>query len=343
MGLEDWVYIMAIDPGLKLQDIGEQGLLKRLQRFCPADVIGDDGAVLEIAGHGAARLVVTTDVLVDGVHFSVGLENPIVTTPPHAAGWRSAAANLSDLAAMGARAESITIGLSLPSEIPVQWIEEIYQGIADCLKPWQVSIVGGDVVRSRQLSLAITAIGSVDSAKIIRRNGAKLGDRIVMTGIHGRSRVGLALLLGRDLPLSDRAAWIKAHQYPRPRLDLVSHLPNPTPAGMDSSDGLADAVIQVCRASGVGAVLEEANILNHPEIKELIAIVGLEQALNWVLYGGEDFELILCMPPEQANEFCELTKSIPIGTITNTENVVIQDHMGGIRSLSLNQGFQHFV
>ena len=138
---------MAIGPGLKLQEIGEQGLLNRLQRFCPTDVIGDDGAVLEIPGGvgGAARLVVTTDVLVDGVHFSVGLENPIVTTPPHAAGWRSAAANLSDLAAMGATAQSITIGLSLPSEIPVQWIEEIYQGIADCLKPWQVSIVGGDV------------------------------------------------------------------------------------------------------------------------------------------------------------------------------------------------------
>ncbi len=336
---------MTIDPGLKLQDIGEQGLLQRLQRFCAADMIGDDGAVLEIVGHGAGRLVVTTDVLVDGVHFSVGLENPIVTTPPHAAGWRSAAANLSDLAAMGATAKSITIGLSVPPQIPVQWIEEIYQGIADCLKPWQVSIVGGDVVRSRQLSLAITAIGSVGSAKVIRRSGAKLGDRIVITGIHGRSRVGLELLLGRDLPLSDRAAWIKAHQYPRPRLDLISQLPNPTPAGMDSSDGLADAVIQICRASGVGGVLEQSSILNHPEIKELIAIVGIEQALNWVLYGGEDFELILCMPPDQANEFCELTKSIPIGTITNTKNtnVVLQDDMGGVRSLSLNQGFQHFA
>ena len=334
---------MAIDPGLKLQDIGEQGLLKRLQRFCPADVIGDDGAVLEIVGHGAARLVVTTDVLVDGVHFSVGLENPIVTTPPHAAGWRSAAANLSDLAAMGATAASITIGLSVPSEIPVQWIEEIYRGIADCLKAWQVSIVGGDVVRSRQLSLAITAIGSVDSAKVIRRNGAKLGDRIVMTGIHGRSRVGLELLLGHDLPLSDRAAWIKAHQYPQPRLDLVSQLPAPTPAGMDSSDGLADAVLQICRASGVGAVLDQASILNHPEIKELITIVGLQQALEWVLYGGEDFELILCMPPDQANEFCEITKSIPIGAITNTANVLLQDDMGEIRLLSLDQGFQHFA
>ena len=111
---------------------------------------------------------------------------------------------------------------------------------------------------------------------------------------------------------------------------------------MDSSDGLADAVLQICRASGVGAVLEQGSILNHPEIKELITIVGLQQALDWILYGGEDFELILCMPPDQANEFCEITKSIPIGTITNTEDVLLKDDMGGVRSLSLNQGFQHF-
>ncbi len=130
---------------LTLQDIGEQGLLQRLQRFCVG--VGDDGAVLRVRND--RRLVVTTDVLVDGVHFSLGLGDSIVTTPPHAAGWRSAAANLSDLAAMGALPIGVTIGLSLPPDIPVQWIEELNQGITDCLAPWRVNIVGGEIWSDR--------------------------------------------------------------------------------------------------------------------------------------------------------------------------------------------------
>jgi thiamine-monophosphate kinase len=290
---------------LTLQDIGEQGLLQRLQRFCVG--VGDDGAVLAVRPD--RRLVVTTDVLVDGVHFSVGFANPIVTTPPHAAGWRSAAANLSDLAAMGALPIGVTIGLSLPPDMPVSWIEEIYQGITDCLAPWNVNIVGGDIVRSQQVSLAITALGEVPPQSILQRNGAKPGDRIVMTGIHGRSRVGLELLLGQEIRVSNPDDWITAHQYPRPRLDLVSHLQGVASVGMDSSDGLADAVLQICRSSQVGAVLDQSEILSSPAIQELIQVVGLEQALEWVLYGGEDFELILCMPEASAIEFCKATDS----------------------------------
>jgi thiamine-monophosphate kinase len=322
---------------LKLQDIGEQGLLQRLQRFCVG--VGDDGAVLAVRPD--RRLVVTTDVLVDGVHFSLGFANPIVTTPPHAAGWRSAAANLSDLAAMGALPIGVTIGLSLPPEIPVHWIEEIYQGITDCLEPWNVNIVGGDIVRSQQVSLAITALGEVPPQSILQRNGAKPGDRIVMTGIHGRSRVGLELLLGREINLSNPDDWITAHQYPRPRLDLVSHFQGVASAGMDSSDGLADAVLQICRSSQVGAILDQSEILSSPAIQELIQVVGLEQALEWVLYGGEDFELILCMPEASAIEFCKAMDSYMIGGITAEPEVWLTSP-DDRRQLSIDQGFQHF-
>ncbi len=322
---------------LTLQDIGEQGLLQRLQRFCVG--VGDDGAVLEVRGD--RRLVVTTDVLVDGVHFSLGLANPIVTTPPHAVGWRSAAANLSDLAAMGALPIGITIGLSLPPEMPVQWIEELYQGVTDCLMPWQVNIVGGDIVRSPQVSLAITALGEVPPQSILQRTGAKPGDRIVMTGIHGRSRVGLEYLLGREINLSNPNAWIKAHQYPQPRLDLISQFQGLASAGMDSSDGLADAVLQICRSSQVGAVLDQQVILASPEIQSLIQAVGLEKALEWVLYGGEDFELVLCMPKAAAIAFCKATGSYDIGFITAEPDVWL-DALDDRRQLSIDRGFQHF-
>ena len=327
---------------LTVQAIGEQGLLQRLQKFCPAGVIGDDGAVLQVSPD--RRLVVTTDVLVDGVHFSVGLANPRVTTPPHAAGFRAAAANLSDLAAMGATPIGITIGLSVPPHLPVSWIESLYEGLVDCLGT--VPIVGGDVVRSSMFSVAITAFGEVKPDRVIRRSAARVEDAIVMTGIHGRSRVGLALLLGHDLGLDSavRSACIHAHQYPKPRLDLLPYLPIVIPAGMDSSDGLADAVVQICRSSGVGAQLDGAAIFNHADVIEIKNALGVEKTIDWVLYGGEDFELILCMDQESAAEFCAMTGSYRIGIVTEELEVRIVNLPDDEkeRGLAIDRGFQHF-
>ncbi len=118
---------------LNVKDIGEQGLLKKLQAFCPTDIIGDDGAVLQLEKD--KKLVVTTDVLVDKVHFSSR------TTSAFDAGWRGAAANLSDLAAMGATPLGITVGLSLPGSTPVSWVEELYRGLDSCLRKYQTAIV----------------------------------------------------------------------------------------------------------------------------------------------------------------------------------------------------------
>ncbi len=119
----------------KVKDIGEQGLLEKLQRFCPSEIIGDDAAVL--VTDSEQSLVVTTDMLVDGVHFSH------VTTSAEDAGWRAAAANLSDLAAMGAYPLGITVGLGLPGDINVSWVESLYQGMTECLQQYNTPIVGG--------------------------------------------------------------------------------------------------------------------------------------------------------------------------------------------------------
>ncbi|MEO0834757.1 MAG: thiamine-phosphate kinase [Cyanobacteria bacterium J06642_3] len=290
------------EDSLLVRDLGEQGLLERLQRFCPPDVVGDDGAIL--VTHPDKSLVVTTDVLVDGVHFSDR------TTSAFDVGWRGAAANLSDLAAMGATPLGITVGLSLPPKQPVSWVEEVYHGISACLGAYQTPLVGGDICHSPVVSLAITALGEVVPSRAIRRNVAQVGDAIVVTGCHGLSRGGLELLLdsgiGHNLEPQVRSQLIQAHQRPKPRLDVLPYLfkipEHIAIAGMDSSDGLADAIEQICRCSGVGAVMDFSCV----EIfSGLVEMVGQKTAAQWVLYGGEDYELVLCLPSEFASKLID--------------------------------------
>ena len=324
-------------------DLGEQGLLEKLQKFCPSEIVGDDGAVVALATQH--NLVVTTDVLVDGVHFSDR------TTPPESVGWRAAAANLSDLAAMGANPVGITVGLSLTPDTTISWVESLYQGLSNCLGKYQTPILGGDIVRSPVNTLAITALGENLPHQVIRRSTAQPGDAIIVTGFHGDSRAGLELLLhgemGQNLSSHGRELLIKAHQYPQPRLDVLEGLwtvnHNFSVAGMDSSDGLADAIVQICRCSGVGATLEYSAIPISPALKEFVT---LEQALHWALYGGEDFELVLCLAPQIAKNLIAAidAPAAIIGKITS-DKVAKIINCPGIESeisLSLTEGFQHF-
>jgi thiamine-monophosphate kinase len=280
-----------------IKDIGEQGLLRILQKFCPVEIVGDDCAVM--ATNPNQSLTITTDMLVDGVHFSDR------TTGPYDAGWRAAAANLSDLAAMGAIPLAVTVALAVAPDTAVEWVEEFYRGMTACLQEYHTPIVGGDVVRSPVVTVAITAFGQVEFDRTIRRSNARSNWAIVATGVHGASRAGLELLLnpefGQNLTEVDRASLILAHQRPKPRLDVLPVVweifgsqgaiePPLSPplakggkqdfnspplskggpggvnsppltkggpggvqspiaiAGMDSSDGLADAIIQICRA-----------------------------------------------------------------------------------------------
>ncbi|HBB35107.1 MAG TPA: thiamine-phosphate kinase [Cyanobacteria bacterium UBA8803] len=336
----------------QIRDLGEQGLLERLQRFCPQDIVGDDAAVMP-SPSGGQSLVVTTDVLVDGVHFSDR------TTSPYDVGWRAAAANLSDLAAMGASPLGITVGLSLPGDVLVSWVEQLYQGMTNCLEQYNTPIVGGDICCSPVITVAITAFGQALPHRTIRRCSAQVGDAIVSTGVHGASRAGLELLLnpefGINLTPAQRLCLIQAHQRPQPRLDVLLLLWNildswfPTLgspislSGMDSSDGLADAIVQICRASGVGAVIERSKISVPPLLSQ---ILSPQQAWDWVLYGGEDFELVLCLPDELAQTLVEQLGqgAAVIGQVTTGGEVWLKDSTGtyGDELLTLTGGFQHF-
>ncbi|MEM0980515.1 MAG: thiamine-phosphate kinase [Cyanobacteria bacterium P01_H01_bin.58] len=327
-------------------DVGELGLLARLQPFCDPSLIGDDAAVIFDCKDGFAQ-VITTDVLVDGVHFSDR------TTSAMDVGWRAIAANLSDLAAMGASPIGVTVGLSLPGSIPVAWVEGLYEGMSACLSRYGGTILGGDICRATQTAVAITALGQVSPGQVIRRDRAQPGQVIVATGYHGASRAGLELLLHPDrshsLNSAEQQRLIQAHQRPTPRLDVVQHLQTLIDvdfahvAGMDSSDGLANAVLQLCQASGVGAKLVRPHL---PIPAALATWVGDATALDWCLYGGEDFELVLCLPAAIATELLtHLGQSAAIiGTLTPEPDVVlVEAPLSDIGStLTWESCFQHF-
>ena len=331
-----------------VKSLGEQGLLKIFRQYC-SELVGDDAAIM---GETFAdrQMVVTTDMLVDGVHFSDR------TTSPEDVGWRAAAVNLSDLAAMGAKPWGLVMSVGLPPDTEIGWIEGVYRGLSECLRTYGTELVGGDTVRSPVRTLSVTAFGQVPKNQVIQRHTARVGDAIVMTGLHGLSKAGLELLLNEKLQekllapmqIGDRflagqelvKAICKYHQRPIPRFDAVNLFPETLKqenhfsdfpvSGMDSSDGLADAIAQICRASNVGAKIYW-NTLPIPEVVEILA--G-DRALDWVLYGGEDFELVLCMPLDLAVKFIKLLSSaVIIGEIVEGNQ---------LDGLDMRSTFQHY-
>lgn len=343
---------MSDSTPLTIAELGEQRLLQKLYSYCDTQVIGDDAALLTL--DPSQELAVTTDMLVDGIHFSVGLDKPgTFTTSPFDVGWRSAAANLSDLAAMGATPLGITVSLGLPAELLYAQVEAFYQGLQACLKSYGTSIIGGDVCRSAVWTVSITALGQVHSQRKILRNQARQGDVILVTGSHGASRVGLELLLnpafGQELSSEERDVCIRTHQRPIPRLDVPPQIwrldPQARVAGMDSSDGLADAVLQICRASGMGAILDYDR-LPTPQCFNKLQSLSEEDWVNFTLYGGEDFELVLFL---EENLAIALQAQLPgqatiIGRTQVDKQVTLIDRKNASRTsiLTLEKGFQHF-
>jgi thiamine-monophosphate kinase len=295
-------------------------------------------------------------MLVDGVHFSDR------TTSPFDVGWRSVAANLSDLAAMGATPLGITVGLSLPPSLPIAWLEQLYAGMQACLERYGTGIVGGDLTRSSVITVAITALGAVKPDRVIARSTAQVGDSIVVTGYHGDAHGGLQLLLdptmGKDLSkfTDDRDLQVHrhrlttAHQQPQPRLDILplldrlrsAHSEIFTIAGMDSSDGLVDAIEQICRSSGVGATLKRSSLPISPALAKIFPATALSSAL----YGGEDFELVLCLPTAIALELVQMIGTVAaiVGTITRSPEILLIDDQGLLPPMQIDRqaGFQHF-
>ena len=247
--------------------------------------IGDDAAVWQPSR--SHRSVISTDMLVEGVHFrrdTMSLED---------AGWRAMAAALSDLAAMGARPVLATVALALPAANADVEIVELYQGIAAAARRFEITIAGGDLSRCDLVTISVTVVGEVRNSSVKTRAGAGPGDVLAVTGPLGAARAGLEL--ASQPGITDGAnsgAALQAFRRPTPRIGegrFLGASANVT-AMMDCSDGLSTDARRLCAASGCGAVLEAIPVADSA--REAAQRLG-EDPERFALAGGEDFELLV--------------------------------------------------
>ena len=323
-----------------VKDIGERELLNRLKRFMRLGQIDDD--IAEIKSN-KNKLLINTDLLVEQIHFSDKISNA------KDIGWKCIATNVSDLICSGSEnIISFTIGLVLPPTTNLKWVENLYEGMCEAMEEFGGEIIGGDCTSGERKIISITAIGEMNHLRLHRGN-ALPGDFIVSTGFHGLSRLGLALLLSEKLPsevqispqLINRA--IKAHKRPYPAVKTLQALIECKPdltswraAGTDSSDGLIESIRGICQSSNCQAVLSKASILKDADWPKD------SKWNNWVLNGGEDYELILSLPQEWAKALSERLESAQvIGLIKQGKPNIFWDDLEEI-NLDESNLFQHF-
>ncbi|MCK9418527.1 MAG: thiamine-monophosphate kinase [Nitrospirae bacterium] len=364
---------------MKLSNLGEFGLIHAIQqlssRRSPDTTIGmgDDAAVLK---HGPATLLLaTTDMLIEGVHFDLS------STDFYSLGWKSAAINLSDIAAMGGVPRFCLTSLALPARIPVEAVMEFYQGFNALLRVHKTVLVGGDTCSSKGgLVISVTALGEAKKRTVISRAGAKRGDRIFVTGTLGDSGAGLELLKslvrsqgsgvrgqrsgvrsrksgvsGKDVnsalltePALERinrgiSALIKRHLRPVPRVEWGRRiaLSGCASSMIDVSDGLSSDLSHLCEESGVGAVLRSDAI---PLSRSLLRSADHlnKPALHYALSGGEDYELLFTVPSAQMKKLQAL--HIPVTEIgmIMTEKRMYLVNAAGRKTALKPSGYNHF-
>lgn len=286
------------------EPLGEFELIARVTRGLATSAqtvlgVGDDCAILR--GSGGSDLLVTCDMLVEGVHFRQD------TLSWAAVGAKALTCGLSDVAAMGGRPQWALISLGIPQGFPPEAADALYHGLADQARRHHVDVVGGDTVRVLGgVTVDVTVIGAVGVGLALRRSAARAGDAILVTGRLGSAAAGLDVLLHGDPTRAETLALVGAHQWPIPRCDVGAQLPllGTVGACIDLSDGLAGDLRHVCVASGLGAIVFE-EMLPATEALMAHAQARRRDPLEWILGGGEDYELLFTMPARAAAAFLQ--------------------------------------
>jgi thiamine-monophosphate kinase len=248
--------------------------------------IGDDAALLELPK--GTDLVATVDTLVCGTHFLEGAN-------PRSIGHRAMAVNLSDMAAMGATPAWATLALTLPG-VDASWLEEFAAGLLRLGDEHAVELVGGDTTRG-PLTVSVQIMGHVPRGTALRRGGAGAGDILAVSGTLGDAAAGLALLKEPAArPTPQVQALIHRFEYPAPRVQLGAAARGVASAAMDLSDGLVGDLPKLALASGLAAHVAVEKL---PLSAAMLDSIGIEQARDWALAGGEDFELLLAVAPDR--------------------------------------------
>jgi len=335
-----------------VNELGEFGLIEHLTKgitlkhASTIKGIGDDAAVIK---GDRACTVISTDLLVEGIHFD------LIYAPLKHLGYKSIVVNLSDIYAMNAIPEQVTVSLALSNRFSVEALEELYAGIEAACKMYNVDLIGGDTTSSpKGLTISVTAIGKVAEEKITFRSGAKPGDIVCITGDLGAAYLGLQILerekqvflSGPDVKpdLEQRNYIIEKQLKPEAAKDAVLHFhkENIVPTSMiDISDGLASEIFHICKHSKVGAYIEEAKVPIHPEAEEMALKFKLDP-ITCALNGGEDYELLFTIDPEHLEKIRYMPGAYIIGEITHKKDGIKLHTSGGNIHDIKAQGWVHF-
>ena len=296
--------------------------------------IGDDAAILSVpAGH---QLVATMDTLNENVHF-------LPHTAPYDLGYKAAAVNLSDLAAMSAEPKWITLSLSIPT-FDESWVSEFSRGLLSVLDQFNTDIVGGDLNRGA-LSVTVQAEGFVPVGQALLRSGAQVDHIIYVSGELGTAAVGLRVAK-RELTLPEVVAERALHSLhrPTPQVQLGLALRGIASSAIDLSDGLARDLLQICEASNCGAYIDAKKL---PVDKNVALMIGDAALLEFALTGGDDYQLCFTVPPNKTQAIEKIAERLgimltPIGQVTAQHGLTMLNFAGVVEPI-VNRGFEHFT
>lgn len=335
-----------------VSELGEFGLINHLtKKFAlqnPSSVkgVGDDAAVINNNG---LQTVVSTDMLVEGIHFDM------MYTPLKHLGYKCVVANVSDIYAMNATPQQITVSLAVPARFTVEALSEIYEGIHLACKIYGVDLVGGDTTSSLSgLTISVTAIGYAKEEEIIYRSGAKPGDLICVTGDLGAAYLGLQILErekqiymehpGVQPELEDSQYLISRQLKPEARRDVIRYFKEmglkPT-AMMDLSDGLSSDVMHICKQSGTGCVINEAAVPVSEETYQTALKFNMDP-ITCALNGGEDYELLFTIEEQDESKIAGEEAFSIVGQITKAEDGCVLITRSGNKHSLTAQGWKHF-
>jgi thiamine-monophosphate kinase len=343
---------MQKDKRTELKELGEFGLINRIndqithQNSSSVLGIGDDAAIIDSGDHFT---LVSTDMLVEGVHFD------LTYTPIKHLGYKAIAVNVSDIAAMNGIPEQVTVSIALSNRFSVEAIDALYEGIQAACQSFKVDLVGGDTTSSLSgLIISVTAIGRVEKGKEVRRSTAKKNDIICATGDLGGAYVGLQVLEREKqvfMANKDMQPQLESYDYivqrllkPEARMDIIHELKElgvvPT-AMLDISDGLASEILHITRQSKVGAHIFEDKL----PIAKLTYDTAVEFNLDPItcaLNGGEDYELLFTISQEDYEKIKNHPDIALIGYITKDPDDVSLITKGGNTVKIKAQGWTHF-
>ncbi|WP_462281844.1 thiamine-phosphate kinase [Salinivirga cyanobacteriivorans] len=323
---------MAAEEKKKLtpiSDLGEFGLIEHISEKVKIKNketrtgIGDDAAVLDFSG---MQTVVTSDILVEGVHFD------LMYTPLKHLGYKAVIVNLSDVVAMNAIPKQIIVSIAMSGKFSVEAVDELYSGIYKACEAYGVDLVGGDTTSSvTGLTISVTAIGAAQKEEIVYRSGARENDIICATGDLGAAYMGLQLLerekeVFKANPhtqpeLSGNDYILSRILKPEARLDVIKKLRElhikPT-AMMDISDGLSSELLHICNQSHCGCRIYQDKLAISQEAAELANEMNLEPLIA-ALNGGEDYELVFTIDPADYEKIKDIDQIVAIGYVTSEE------------------------